>query len=75
MSGFTDKHGSLAQTHLGNESPVLLYLVVVVMTTCQELPHLPAQSLGDAAAHESRQLPGTHRQVHVPESGGDMNVM
>lgn len=54
------------KTYLGDEGPVLLHLVVVVMATGQKLPHLPAESLGDAAAHQSRQLPGTHRQVHVP---------
>lgn len=55
------------KTCLGDEGPVLLHLMVVVMATCQELPNLPAESLGDAATHQSGQLPGTHRQIHVPE--------
>lgn len=57
--------------HLGDEGAVLFYLVVVVMATSQELPHLPTQSLGDAAAHQSRKLPGPHRQVGVPARTGE----
>lgn len=58
------------KTYLGDEGPVLLHLMVVVMATGEELPNLPAESLGDAATHQGWQLPGTHRQVHVPERKG-----
>lgn len=47
-------------SYLCNKSAVLFHLVVIVMAACQELPHLPTESLGNAAAHQRWQLPGTH---------------
>lgn len=59
------------RTHLGDQGPVLFHLVVVVVTAGEELPHLPAERLGDSAAHQSRQLLGPHRQVGVPARTGE----
>lgn len=55
-----NKDNTFVWSYLCNESAVLFYLVVIVMAACQELPHLPTESLRDATPHQSRQLPGTH---------------
>lgn len=54
------KDNTFLWSYLCNKSPVLFYLVVIVMTACEELPHLPTESLRNAAPHQSWQLPGTH---------------
>lgn len=44
--------------------------MVVVMATSQELPYLPSEGFGDAAADERGERFGPYSQVHVPERGG-----
>lgn len=56
--------------YLSDEDPVLLHEVVVVVTPCQQLPHLSPQRLRDAAPHQRRQRLGPHAQVQVPAEGG-----
>lgn len=61
---------SNSQAYLCNERAVLLHLMVVVMATSQELPYLPSEGFGDAAADERGERFGPYSQVHVPERGG-----
>jgi hypothetical protein len=58
------------QAYLGDEGAVLLYLVVIVMATGQELPYLSPEGLWYATTYQRRELLGTHRQVQVPGDRG-----
>ena len=77
ISVFSSALGSSQESHIRrtyfcDERTILLHLMVVVMATGQELPHLAPEGFWDAAAYERRELLGPHRQIQVPEGGTEM---